>query len=227
MLGCSLVRINFGGARLARYSNLDARCSLDTRRVFFRPQIGRFLANFWLNLGKIMGLFLYQKVFIHFWLENSTKSADFGPISNQICDLVESWNFFGRFYGVFIMAVMLDTRSVFEPWCSSSLDTRTFQKRGARARSVLELFDARPSLISGQGFPSFFAKIWQKLKKNLVWKFMEESSIKYLKIHKWGRWIWLLIGAYWKTHVLNGLLIKLFCLSSDFDETWWSCSTHE
>ena len=22
----------------------------------------------------------------------------------------------------------------------------------------------------------------------------------------------------------NGLLIKLFCFSSDFDETWWSCS---
>ena len=24
----------------------------------------------------------------------------------------------------------------------------------------------------------------------------------------------------------NGLLIKLFCFSSDFDETWWNCSTH-
>ena len=152
MLGCSLVRINFGSTRLARYSNLDARCSLDTRRVFFGPQIGRFWANFWLNLGKIMGLFWYQKFFIHFWLEISTKSADFGPISIQICDLVESWKFFGRFFGVFIMAVMLDTRSVFEPWCSSSLDTRTFQKRGARARSVLGLFDARPSLAHNWQF---------------------------------------------------------------------------
>ena len=28
------------------------------------------------------------------------------------------------------------------------------------------------------------------------------------------------------THLLNGLLIKLFCFSPDFDETWWNCSTH-
>ena len=64
------------------------------------------------------------------------------------------------------MAVMLDTRSVLEPWCSSSLDTRTFQKRGARARSVLELFDARPSLaeyvliektIPKEAYQKFFA----------------------------------------------------------------------
>ena len=140
MLGCSLVRINFGGARLARYSNLDARCSLDTRRVFFGPQNGRFWANFWLNLGKIMGLFWYQKVFIHFWLEISTKSADFGTISNQIYDLVESWKFFGRFFwyiyngcnaryslGVRTLMLELARYSNFsKKRCSSSLGARTF-----------------------------------------------------------------------------------------------------
>ena len=33
------------------------------------------------------------------------------------------------------------------------------------------------------------------------------------------------VMAYPKTHhPLNRLLIKPFCFSSDFDETWWSCS---
>ena len=60
MLGCSLVRINFGGARLDRYSNLDARCSLDTR----------FSAIFWLNLAKIMGLFDNKKFSYIFGAQN-------------------------------------------------------------------------------------------------------------------------------------------------------------
>ena len=30
----------------------------------------------------------------------------------------------------------------------------------------------------------------------------------------------------WNSEEKNGLLIKLFCFSSDFDETWWNCSTH-
>ena len=42
MLGCSLVRIDFRGARLARYSNLDDRCSIDTRRAFFVPKSADF-----------------------------------------------------------------------------------------------------------------------------------------------------------------------------------------
>ena len=34
------------------------------RRAFFGPKIGRFLANFWLNLDKIMGIFVTKKFFI-------------------------------------------------------------------------------------------------------------------------------------------------------------------
>ena len=30
----------------------------------------------------------------------------------------------------------------------------------------------------------------------------------------------------WNSEQKNGLLIKLFCFSSDFDETWWNGSTH-
>ena len=30
----------------------------------------------------------------------------------------------------------------------------------------------------------------------------------------------------WIKNSKNVLLIKLFCFYSDFDETWWSCSTH-
>ena len=35
-------------------------------------------------------------------------------------------------------------------------------------------------------FCQFFFKKWRK---TLSWKFMDESSIKYLRIHKWDRWI--------------------------------------
>ena len=79
MLGCSLIRINFGGARLARYSNLDARCSLDTRRAFFRPQIGRFWANSWLNLGKIMELFNTKKFSYIFGWKSAQNRPILGP----------------------------------------------------------------------------------------------------------------------------------------------------
>ena len=34
----------------------------------------------------------------------------------------------------------------------------------------------------------------------------------------------LLELALWNSEQKNGLLIKLFLFSSDFDETWWSCS---
>ena len=38
--------------------------------------------------------------------------------------------------------------------------------------------------------------------------------------------IFIILLTLWNSEQKNGLLIKLFCFSSDFDETWWNCSTH-
>ena len=38
-------------------------------------------------------------------------------------------------------------------------------------------------------FLHFLQKFGKKWRKTLSWKFMDESSVKYLWIHKWGRWI--------------------------------------
>ena len=35
--------------------------------------------------------------------------------------------------------------------------------------------------------------------------------------------IFTILLTLWNSEQKNGLLIKLFCFSSDFDETWWSC----
>ena len=37
--------------------------------------------------------------------------------------------------------------------------------------------------------------------------------------------IFTILLTLWNSEEKNGLLINLFCFSSDFDETWWSCST--
>ena len=36
--------------------------------------------------------------------------------------------------------------------------------------------------------------------------------------------IFTILLTLWNSEQKNGLLIKLSCFSSDFDETWWSCS---
>ena len=36
--------------------------------------------------------------------------------------------------------------------------------------------------------------------------------------------IFTILLTLWNSEQKNGPLIKLFCFSSDFDETWWSCS---
>ena len=38
--------------------------------------------------------------------------------------------------------------------------------------------------------------------------------------------IFTILLTLWNSEQKNVLLIKLFCFSSDFDETWWNCSTH-
>ena len=38
--------------------------------------------------------------------------------------------------------------------------------------------------------------------------------------------IFTILPTLWNSEQKNRLLIKLFCLSLDFDETWWNCSTH-
>ena len=35
--------------------------------------------------------------------------------------------------------------------------------------------------------------------------------------------IFTILLTLWNSEQKNGLLLKLFCFSSDFDETWWSC----
>ena len=39
-------------------------------------------------------------------------------------------------------------------------------------------------------FLHFLPIFFKKWRKTLSWKFTDESSIKYLWIRKWGRWIW-------------------------------------
>ena len=41
----------------------------------------------------------------------------------------------------------------------------------------------------GKVFLHLLQKFGKKWRKNVSWKFMDESSIKYLQIHKWTRWI--------------------------------------
>ena len=36
--------------------------------------------------------------------------------------------------------------------------------------------------------------------------------------------IFTILLTLWNSEQKKGLLMKLFCFSSDFDETWWSCS---
>ena len=38
--------------------------------------------------------------------------------------------------------------------------------------------------------------------------------------------IFTILLTLWNSEQKNRLLINLLCFSSDFDETWWSCSTH-
>ena len=38
--------------------------------------------------------------------------------------------------------------------------------------------------------------------------------------------IFTVLLSLWNSEQKNGLIIKLFCFSSDFDETWWNCRTH-
>ena len=61
----------------------EARCPKpESPTGFFGPKIGRFLANFWLNLDNIIGIFVNKKFFSSFWPEIGPKSADFRPISS-------------------------------------------------------------------------------------------------------------------------------------------------
>ena len=139
MLGCSLVRINFGGARLARYSNLDARCSLDTRRAFFRPQIGQFWANSWLNLGKIMELFNTKKFSYIFGWKSAQNRPILGPFlskSKTNWKLKIFWkilwciyNGCNARYSLSVRTLMLELAwysNFSKKRCSSSLGVRTF-----------------------------------------------------------------------------------------------------
>ena len=55
----------------------------------------------------------------------------------------------------------------------------------------------------------------------------EESAIFFRKFVFWTVslcTIFMILLTLWNSEQETGLLIKLFCLSSDFDETWWSCS---
>ena len=59
-------------------------------------------------------------------------------------------------------------------------------------------------------FCRFFFKKW---KKTLSWKFTDESSIKYLWIRKWGKWIWPRYLQMWKNNINFWKLTLQFIIS--------------
>ena len=72
------------------------------------------------------------------------------------------------------------------------------------------------------------------MKKNIVLKFSDESSIKNLRIRKWGRWIWPY--TYTRTHKYYvseqfAMLLEIL-LMYDYDKTGafilaWSSALHD
>ena len=88
-----------------------------------------------------------------------------------------------------------------------------------------------------------FRNVWIMLWSPIVAKFMgshqirfsgDDSKKKYYScllniMYRHTRalcTIFTILLTLWNSEHKNGLLIKLFCFSSDFDETWWNCSTH-
>ena len=66
-------------------------------------------------------------------------------------------------------------------------------------------------------------QIWQKIKKSLVrFVFNPFPHGTYYTLCT----ILTILLTLWNSEQKNGLLIKLFCFSSDFDETWLYCSIH-
>ena len=64
-------------------------------------------------------------------------------------------------------------------------------------------------------FLHFLLKFRKKWRKNLSWKFMDELSVKYLRIRKWTRWIWPMYTAVISFHFV------LFEFQKFFFRSWF------
>ena len=63
------------------------------------------------------------------------------------------------------------------------------------------------------------------ISKHPVWKVWIFSSSQMWLVSVTLCTIFTILLTLWNSEQKNGLLIKFICFSSDFDETWWSCST--
>ena len=62
-------------------------------------------------------------------------------------------------------------------------------------------------------FLRFLPNFCKKWRKTLSWKFMDESSVKYLRIGRWGRWIQPRCGIlYIASSVRKDIYIEIFTL---------------
>ena len=138
--------------------------------------VGKTLIIIKINLMQFISLLLTHKIIIHFSLDNkwnrylSTLCTFFFKIcrkSEKNLSLTFSMNDLITHYSIYGQIHLPDA---FTYGSISTLRTTHLK-------------------ISWQGFSSLFAKFLQKMKKNLVQKFTDESSVKYLWIYKWGRWI--------------------------------------
>ena len=83
-------------------------------------------------------------------------------------------------------------------------------------------------------FLHFLPKFRKKWRKNLSWKFMDESSVKYLWIRKWTRWIrpiWQNIelrisyDSYMNTSTIGTCIYKIKWQMTWESEVWTLSST--
>ena len=105
-----------------------------------------------------------------------------------------------------------------------------FWQVGQSFSSLFAIFDDFSKFLSTFGMLHFenslnMAKILVILKKNLGDPVLgiqsQNSGFGYpFPLCK----IFTILLTLWNSEQKNGLLMKLFCFSSDFDETWWSCS---
>ena len=67
-----------------------------------------------------------------------------------------------------------------------------------------------------------------------IYHFLKSMQSKYIWLYENLRttssitlcMIFTTLLTLWNSEQKNELMIKLFCFSSDFDETWWNCSRH-
>ena len=72
--------------------------------------------------------------------------------------------------------------------------------------------------------PVLFLDTFWPTKIPLVFKILLSNIQHWMRLVIALCMIFTILLTLWNSEQKNRLLIKLFCFSSDFDETWWSCS---